>query len=156
MSLMVKAAKRRRSDFPVDANLCEFCSAKCCHYFALAIDEPVSRQDFDYIRWYLLHDGATVFVEDEEWYLLVYTTCKHLQADHRCGIYETRPQICRDYTTAECEFEDDWCYEKYFESPEQIDEYADALFGPQFPDLDGHPSQSLRSRRPTGLPIAMG
>ena len=80
--------------------------------------------------------GATIFVEGEDWYLLVYTTCKHLQADHRCGIYETRPQICRDYTTAECEFEDDWCYEKYFETPEQIDEYADALFGPQFPEPD--------------------
>ena len=32
------------------------------------------------MRWYLLHEGATVFKEDEQWYLLVHTTCKHLQA----------------------------------------------------------------------------
>ena len=115
----------------------------------------MGRKDFDYIRWYLLHDRATIFVEDHGWYLLVHTTCKHLQDDHRCGIYETRPQICRDYTTDECEFDDDWCYEQYFETPEQIDEYADALYGPQFPSPDQAEKDSLRSRRPSGLPIVL-
>jgi Fe-S-cluster containining protein len=148
-----RPAKRRRKDFSESANLCEHCTAKCCHYFALNIDAPVTRRDFDFIRWYLLHDRATVFVEGEDWYLLVYTTCKHLRDDHRCGIYETRPQICRDYTTDECEFEDDWCYDMYFESPEQIDEYADAMFGPQFPDPELPKQHALRSRKPTGLPI---
>ena len=70
MSVVEKVVKRKRIDFPEDANLCEYCTAKCCHYFALAIDEPVNRRDFDFIRWYLLHDGATVFVEGEDWYLL--------------------------------------------------------------------------------------
>ena len=82
-----------------------------------------------------------------------YTTRKHLQTDHRCGIYETRPQICRDYTTSECEFEDDWCYEKYFETPEQIDEYADIWTS--IPRARPRAQHSLRSRRPTGLPIAV-
>lgn len=147
-------AKRRRADYPESENLCEHCTAKCCHYFALAIDEPGNRRDFDFMRWYLLHDRASVFVDDETWYLLVHTTCKHLREDHLCGIYETRPQICRDYTTAECEFEDDWCYEKYFESAEQIDEYADALYGPQFPEADRKSKHALRTRKPTGLPLA--
>ena len=146
--------KRRRANVPKGANLCEYCTAKCCHYFALPIDEPVDRRDFDFIRWYLLHDRASVFVDDNVWYLLVHTTCKHLQDDHRCGIYETRPQICRDYTTDECEFEDDWCYERYFETPEQIDEYADALFGPQFPAPGTADYDSLRSRKPSALPLA--
>ena len=143
----------KRNQVPKGENLCDHCTAKCCHYFALPIEEPNCRKDFDYIRWYLLHERATVFVEDRSWYLLVHTTCKHLQADHRCGIYETRPQICRDYTTDECEFDDDWCYEQYFETPEQIDEYADALYGPQFPTDDQHGKNSLRSRRPSGLPV---
>lgn len=154
LSALAPPTKQRRSQLPASANLCEYCTAKCCHYFALAIDEPVNRRDFDFMRWYLLHDRATVFVDNEAWYLLVHTTCKHLRDDYRCGIYETRPQICRDYTTDECEFDDDWCYEKYFETPEQLDEYADALFGPQFPEPDVDEFQSLRSRRPTGLPIA--
>ncbi len=144
---------RRRADFPKGENLCDHCTAKCCHYFALPIDEPVARRDFDFIRWYLLHDRASVFVDEETWYLLVHTTCRHLQADNRCGIYETRPQICREYTTAECEFEDDWCYERYFETPEQIDEYADALFGPQFEQSGRRKQDAIRSRRPMGLPV---
>lgn len=148
-----RPAPRRREDFADTDNLCDHCTAKCCHYFALPIDTPVDRGDFDYIRWYLLHDRATVFVEDETWYLLVYTTCKHLQDDHRCGIYHTRPQICRDYTTDECEFEDDWAYEKYFETPEQIDQYADAMLGPQFPQAGLPEEHRLRSRRPTDLPV---
>lgn len=143
----------RRSDFADAENLCDHCTAKCCKYFALPIDEPVARRDFDFIRWYLLHDRASVFVDEDTWYLLVHTTCKHLQADNRCGIYETRPQICREYTTKDCEFEDDWCYERYFETPEQIDEYADALFGPQFPQTGTRAIDSIRGRRPTGLPV---
>ena len=36
---MVTALKPRRSDIPSDANLCEYCTAKCCRYFALPIDK---------------------------------------------------------------------------------------------------------------------
>ncbi len=43
--------------------------------------------------------------EDGTWYILVHTKCKHLRDDNLCGIYETRPQICRDYTTDNCEYE---------------------------------------------------
>lgn len=145
---------RRRKDIPAGANLCDHCSAKCCRYFALPIDEPGNRRDFDYIRWYLLHDRASIFVDEDQWYLLVHTTCKHLGDDYRCGIYETRPQICREYTTDECEFEDEWVYAVYFEAPEQIDEYADAMFGPQFPNPTASDRDSLRSRKPTSLPLA--
>ncbi len=145
--------KRRRDQTPKGANLCDYCSAKCCHYFALPIDEPVCRKDYDFMRWYLLHDRASIFVDNDVWYLLVHTTCKHLQDDHRCGIYETRPQICREYTTDECEFEDDWCYEQYFETPEQVDQYADAMFGPQYSSPGINDRDSLRSRKPTSLPM---
>jgi len=144
--LSLPASKRRRADHPDVANLCDHCTAKCCHYFALPIDEPTERRDLDFMRWYLLHDRASVFVDDDVWYLLVHTTCKHLRDDNRCGIYETRPQICRDYTTDKCEFEDDWCYEKYFETPEQVYEYSEAVYGPD-------DSGNIRSRKPTGLPM---
>jgi len=138
--------KIRREDLGPDDNLCEHCTAKCCRYFALPIDTPEDWRDFEYIRWYLLHDRATVFVDEGDWYLMVHTTCKHLQADNRCGIYETRPQICREYTTDNCEFEDDWTYEQYFESPEQVYEYAEATLPPRRGD-------GFRSRRPSLLPI---
>src|SRR5687768_5829709 len=119
-----------RSDLKPGECLCDHCSAKCCKYFALHIDTPTSRDDFDMLRWFLLHDRATVFTEDGAWYLLVYTECKHLQPDNRCGIYDTRPQICRDYSTNDCEFEDDAVYDQYFEMPEQVAEYMEARFPP--------------------------
>lgn len=105
---LVAASKPRREDLPPGANLCEHCTAKCCRYFALPIDTPDSHEEFEYIRWYLLHERASVFVEDEVWYLLVHTVCRHLQDDHRCGIYDTRPTICQEYSTDDCEYEDTW------------------------------------------------
>jgi len=77
---------------------------QCCHYVAIEIDEPETRQEFDNIRWYLYHPGIEVYVDHEEtWNVLVHSTCQHLQSDGACGIYETRPQICRDFSERECE-----------------------------------------------------
>ena len=126
--------------------LCDHCTAKCCKYFALPIETPTEKQDWDYIRWYLLHEAATVFKEDDNWYLLVHTTCKHLQDDNRCGIYETRPQICREYSTVNCEYEDSWLYEQYLETAEQVAEYAEAVLPPKR-------RAGIRSPRPPLLPI---
>jgi Fe-S-cluster containining protein len=144
--IAVTRNKPRREDLKPGENLCQHCTAKCCRYFALPIDKPTSRKEFDYLRWYLLHARASVFVEDDTWYLMVHTDCKHLQPDQRCGIYPTRPQICRDYTTDKCEYEDDWVYDKYFETPEQVAEYAEAVLGPKR-------GQSIRSPQPELLPV---
>lgn len=135
-----KAAKRaetpkptrrpKKSEVPPE-RLCEFCDAKCCRYFALPIDKPSTFEEFDYVRWYLLHEGASVFVEDGDWFLLVHSPCKELGPDNRCRIYETRPQICREYSTTRCEYDDLFLFEQYFETPEQVEEYAVATLGPR-------------------------
>ncbi len=142
----IDGKKPTREQVPKGASLCEYCTAKCCRYFALPIDAPTCEQDLDFIRWYLLHDRATVFIEDGTWYLLVHTDCKHLQSDHRCGIYYTRPQICRDYSTANCEFDEDAVYEMYFETSEQVAEYMEARF-------HSSDAKTLRSPEPSLLPI---
>jgi len=146
MKKLPKLPKPRREDLPPDASLCDHCTAKCCKYFALPIDTPDTWQEFDYMRWYLLHEHASIFVEDGTWYLIVHTSCAHLQADNRCGIYHTRPQICRDYSTKDCEYEDSWTYQKYFELPEQIEQYAEAT-------MPLRRGASLRSKPPELLPI---
>jgi uncharacterized protein len=135
----------RREELPQDKVLCEYCTAKCCRYFALPIDAPTTWKDFEFLRWYVLHDRATLFTEDDDWYLLVHTTCQHLQDDNRCGIYDTRPQICREYTTDNCEYEEDWTYERYIETPEQVAEYAEAVLQKR--------GQNIRSRKPPLLPV---
>jgi Fe-S-cluster containining protein len=138
--------KPRREDVPPGQLLCNYCTAKCCKYIAVAIETPHSPEDFEILRWYVMHDRVAVFVEDDTWYVLVVGDCQHLTNDNRCGIYLTRPKICRDYSTAQCEYEDAWVYDKFFELPAQVDEYSHALF-----DEPGDPW--FRSPRPSLLPI---
>jgi Fe-S-cluster containining protein len=138
--------KPRRNDLKPGEVLCDYCTAKCCRYFALPMETPAARKDYDFLRWFLLHQRASAFVDEGVWYLLVHTPCKHLQADNRCGIYHTRPEICREYTTDNCEYDDDWCYEQYFETAEQVAEYVDAV-------LPRKRGESLRSVPPELLPV---
>jgi Fe-S-cluster containining protein len=109
----------------VESCLCDQCSALCCRYFVLEIDKPQTRRAYDDIRWYLVHENVFVFIEKRKWYLGIYSRCKHLQPDNRCGIYLTRPQICRDYSTDNCDYhggEYDW--EVLFSSADQLERYA--------------------------------
>jgi len=105
--------------------LCDQCSALCCRYFVLEIDKPETRRAYDDIRWYLIHENVLVLIEKKKWYLGIYSRCKHLQQDNRCGIYETRPKICREYSTDNCDYhggEYDW--DILFSSAEQLEKYG--------------------------------
>jgi Fe-S-cluster containining protein len=134
---VVKAApgprkpKVRRDELKPGECLCDHCTGKCCRYFSLPIDEPTTWNDYDSIRWYLAHGQTMIYVDKGQWYLLVLTRCRYLTPEDRCGIYLNRPKICRDYTTARCEYDDDWLFEKLFETPEQIWEYAEAVLPPR-------------------------
>lgn len=138
--------KLKRSDLPAGDCLCNYCTAKCCQYFALGLDNPTKHKDWEYIRWFLLHDAASIFMEEDTWYLLVQTRCQHLLPDNRCGIYETRPTICREYSTDNCEYEDDYLYERYLETAEQVAEYMETV-------LPRKKGQSIRSAKPKLLPV---
>ena len=139
MSLPIVAKQIPREDVPKDKILCEYCTAKCCKYIALpAAHAPKTWKDFDEMRWFVAHKDVNVFVDDGDWYVMFNARCNHLRDDNLCNIYDTRPQICRDYTTKGCEYDDYYLYEKIFENDEQLYEYAEALLGP-------HPSQ-LRKR----------
>jgi len=134
-----------RKNLPEGEVLCEYCTAKCCRYFALPIENPDTYSELEYLRWFLLHERASVFKEDDDWYLLVHTKCKHLQDNNMCGIYDTRPEICREYTTKNCEYDDDWTYEFYLETAEQVGDYTEAVIQPK--------GKSIRSRKPALLPV---
>ena len=124
--------------------LCSYCTARCCRYFAMGIDTPKSWEQFDNMRWYMMHGPFSVFVDGASWYLLIPGDCQHLQADHMCGAYHTRPQICRDYTTDSCEYDNDGVYDQLFETPEQLWEYAHAI-------LPARPRRSADGR--VSLPV---
>jgi uncharacterized protein len=54
---------------------CRECEAKCCKYFALQIDTPKRKSDFENIRWYLAHENVSVFVDKRKWFLNVDNKC---------------------------------------------------------------------------------
>ena len=136
---MPQKKRFNRKDLKPGEVLCEHCTGKCCRYFALPIEKPTSWEDYDHIRWYMMHGSVSIFVDDGNWYLTVHADCKHLLPNNFCGTYETRPQICRDYSTEECEFEDDATHDQLFETPEQIWEYAYAVLAAKPRRTDSEP-----------------
>lgn len=105
--------------------LCSQCAGLCCRYFALPIDNPKTEKEYDDIRWYLCHENVVVFIEEKQWYLGLMNKCKHLLPDNRCGIYETRPQVCREYSTDNCDFHGgEYNFEKLFLSADEMWAYA--------------------------------
>jgi Fe-S-cluster containining protein len=127
----VKTPKVRREDLVPGACLCDHCNGKCCRYFTVPLDPPKTWDDYDAIRWYLAHSGTLVYVEEGTWYIVVMSRCNYLAADNRCRIYYNRPKVCQSYSTDECEYDSDWSFEKVFETPEQLWEYAEALLPPR-------------------------
>jgi Fe-S-cluster containining protein len=102
----------------------------CCRYFALPIDTPKDKGDYDDIRWFLCHKDISVFVEDGDWYVNIKNKCKYLsEKDNRCRIYNNRPRICRGYRHNECDFiEGEYDYEMNFNSDRQMEEFIKMKF----------------------------
>ncbi len=138
-----------RGDVPAGDCLCDHCAGKCCRYFTVRIETPTDRDDYDAIRWYLAHGRTLVYVEKGEWFLVVMTRCRYLSKADRCAIYLNRPKICQSYTTAECEYDDDWIFEKVFETPEQLWEYAEAVLPPPKRPRRIEPALTIISPPPT-------
>lgn len=87
-------------------NKCGFCTnSKCCTYITQAIDTPRTKYDFEHLLWQVSHENVRAYKDEDGWYLLMETRCTHLQPGGRCGIYEARPQICRDHSNDYCEYD---------------------------------------------------
>lgn len=112
-------------------NKCSLCEgSKCCNYITQAIDTPRSIDEFDTLLWQMAHKGVQCYKDDDGWFLLTYNSCQFLQDDGRCGIYETRPQMCRDYTNDYCEYDapaEDG-FELFFETYQDLDKYCHKRF----------------------------
>jgi Fe-S-cluster containining protein len=108
---------------------CGKCTGLCCRYFALPIDKPKTREDFDDIRWYLCHERVSIFVEDGMWYISMKNECRHLTDTHQCAIYARRPVVCRGYKKEDCDYvEGEYCYDLHFTNDKEMDEYINIKF----------------------------
>lgn len=111
---------RKQTDY------CRECDKVCCKYFTVPLDKPEDDTDIDAMVWYLLHEGVSIFIDDEgDWFVNVTARCRELQADGLCGVYRTRPQICRDHTDEVCEKNDDgYDFKEHFFTVRQLKAYA--------------------------------
>ena len=113
-------------------NKCSFCrGSTCCTYLTHQLDTPRSMEDFDLLLWQLSHANTQVYKDEDGWFLLINNRCLHLLSDGRCAIYEHRPQVCREHSNEDCEFEgaagaDD--FELFFPSYEALLKYCRQRF----------------------------
>ncbi len=101
---------------------CQFCMpAKCCTYFAFEIDEPETRKDYEALLWQIAHKGVTFYIERKSWYIMVDSRCQFLTDNNQCGIYETRPYICREHSIESCEYTaDEYGFTEHFRSYDEL------------------------------------
>ena len=107
---------------------CKICNAECCRYVTVSIDTPKNHEDWDEIRWELMHDHIMVYENLEgEWNVEFLTKCKHLGNDNKCKIYDKRPQVCRDHGTHECEKNQGDFAKVIFKKPEDVDKHLEKV-----------------------------
>ncbi|CAK0768451.1 conserved hypothetical protein [Gammaproteobacteria bacterium] len=89
------------NDPETNKKLCNGC-AKCCMHINHEIDPPENDEDCDYVIWFLLHQNISIWIDDENvWFIEFKTPCKALKKE-LCGIYDKRPQVCREYSQSTC------------------------------------------------------
>ena len=141
---MTAVRKKRKMSSPP----CEACGAACCRYVAMEIDRPRSNKDYDTIRWYLLHENVSVFIDhDGDWFVEFKTVCRELDDSGRCRIYGERPWICREHGNDNlCEYFDT-PYVHSFSTPEELDAYRAARRRKKAP---ARMSRTTRKAAPSG------
>ncbi len=112
-------------------NKCSFCTGSiCCTYITEELATPKAKSDFDHLLWQVSHEHISIYKDEDGWFLLVEGKCTHLQADGACGIYDTRPQVCRDYDNDWCEYDEpaEKGFDLYFRTYDELLAYCKRRF----------------------------
>lgn len=87
-------------------NKCSFCvNTKCCTYITEQLETPRSMSDFEHLLWQISHRDIQIYKDEDGWFLLINNPCTHILPSGQCGIYETRPNVCREYSNDYCEYD---------------------------------------------------
>lgn len=102
----------------------------CCNSINQKIPTPKTKEDFDHLLWQVSHENINIFKDADGWFLHIYARCNHLLPGGVCGIYETRPWVCREYDNDFCEFDESIpeASEKFFSTYEQLEKYCRKRF----------------------------
>lgn len=114
--------KFKNEDQMTESEICVKCHG-CCMYVTVPLDYPRSNDQKDMFRWYLLHRNVEIYIDhDKEWHILFKTPCDKLLSNGMCSIYETRPQICKDYSADSCS-RTGKDYIELFRKPDDLEKY---------------------------------
>ncbi|RPI58967.1 MAG: hypothetical protein EHM48_09600 [Planctomycetaceae bacterium] len=119
------------------SNLCKKCDARCCRYFCFEIDKPETYEEFENIRWYLLHEHISVHIDGEgDWCIMIENPCLNFIRSGkggRCADYDNRPLICRKYAAGSCDFaKGGYDFEELFNTAAELEAYACRMLGDYF------------------------
>jgi|TARA_B110000977_G_C11025729_1_gene473065 Fe-S-cluster containining protein len=110
---------------------CDLCTnSTCCTYITQQIDTPRSKYDFEILLWQVSHKNIAIYKDSDDWFLMINSTCSHLEMDGRCGIYNDRPTICRTHDNDFCEYDapaEDG-FELYFQTYNELLEHCESRF----------------------------
>ncbi|MFK7865286.1 MAG: YkgJ family cysteine cluster protein [Pseudohongiellaceae bacterium] len=112
-------------------NKCSKCTKSiCCNSINQKIPAPKSKEDFDHLVWQVSHENINVFKDSDGWFLHITSRCMHLGEHGECGIYETRPWVCREYDNDFCEFDEsiEQASELFFATPKKLEKYCRKRF----------------------------
>jgi hypothetical protein len=84
---------------------CHGCGAWCCKTLVFSRDRPQTASQLDFFRYCVGFPSVEVGVSDEDWGIVVRTTCRHLEAN-RCSIFgqDERPLRCSYYDALKCTY----------------------------------------------------
>lgn len=103
---------------------CKNCG-QCCSYVTIPLDTPTTKREYDMLIWALYHENIWVFLDhDGDWFIEFKTKCKALTKENLCGVYEKRPDICRNHDPENCEFNNkESPYKEVFKTVEELEKY---------------------------------
>lgn len=103
---------------------CKECHSECCKYVTVHLDKPKDKEDWDEMKWLLMHESILVYKDnDGDWQVEFRTKCKNLGSKSGCNIYDKRPEICREHDPKDCDMSEGEFGEIIFNKPEDVDEY---------------------------------
>ena len=117
-------------DIDIDKKCTNCKKSICCNSINQKIPTPKSKEDFDHLIWQVSHENINIFKDADGWFLHISSRCMHLGDRGECGIYETRPWVCREYGNDFCEFDESIAdaSELFFATPKKLDKYCRKRF----------------------------
>lgn len=94
-----------RYNDPVVSDPCQPCEAYCCKTLVFSRPPPADTSKLDEFRYCLGFPGVELAVSDDEWAVVVRTTCRHLDGS-QCSVFGTdeRPLQCSYYEALKCTY----------------------------------------------------